>query len=182
MERKPIVALVASGVALAVIAFLWVGFPPNPINPWMAASYTVGPAEHWWYSLPDAERTKGLYYLVVSIAALAYPVLVATAFIAWGWPLRTGKGFYPRRSILLAGAILVASAAWYLNGWHWGLRYQGLSTLRTYLVFTVVYLLGMALLWLRGRDRDSWAMSLAWHVGIFLWFCGFAFPWLGEMI
>jgi hypothetical protein len=174
-----------TGIAALLLAALGVAtvfLPPFPAPAWFASAFTVGPVERLWYSLPDAQRQDWLYNVGVTAAEAVYPALLAASFWLWTRPLRRGLAIpWPRSAVFIVLGAL-ASLAWYLVGWHWGIEYQGQSTVISYLVIDIVWL-GLTAACIRfSTTYASWWASLAAHFALFMWVVTIAFPWLGEMI
>ena len=69
--------------------------------------------------------------------------LPAVVFLLWVLPARDWSSAIPKRSVVLARVISVLSAAWFVFGWRWAIRYQGW----TYTIVTAALSLA-AVVWL----------------------------------
>ena len=174
--------ILAAALALGLLAWITPFLPPFPLPGWFIGGAIVGPFERWWYSLPDGSRSIFVYDVGTTIGAGLYPVLVIVVFWLWCRPLRRGENFFPRRTPILALGAVALSAAYFTASWRYGLQYQGVSLVLTYIGVSVMALLVLWLCWIRARRTSSWWGSLGVHWGLFVWLCVFAFPWLGEMI
>lgn len=88
---------------------------------------------------------------------------------------RTGPGFIA--SIVVVGVLVVA---WFIYGWKYGVRYQGLSVvmllaLLNLATFCILLLASLAL----RRFPGVWR-KFAVHTVFWVWIGWLAFPWLGE--
>lgn len=179
-ERTNLLTLIGA-FSLGVVAFYSTFLPPFPVLGWFAAALTTAPFERWWYSLPEADRSLKVYAVGTTIASAVYPALVTLAFWLWCRPRRPAVSPYPLRTAILALVAVVLSAAYFAVGWRYGVRYQGLDRLATYLVLSALTLTILTAGWLRYRIAGAWWPSLVLTWGLFAWICVGAFPWLGEM-
>lgn len=74
-----------------------------------------------------------LYLVLPGPLAFAIP---AAWFLAWTPQLRAGAGTIPRRSVLLLAVLAALSAWWAVEGWSFGVEYQGIAHTRAVLAVT----------------------------------------------
>src|SRR6185437_15592915 len=111
-----------AALAIALIGLATFALPPYPMPAWLIGAFTVGPVEHWWYSLSDAHRQKWLYDVGTILAAGVYPAILFAGFWFWTRPLRRGFPVPWRRASILLAVVGLASAAWYVTGWRLGMQ------------------------------------------------------------
>ena len=169
-------------VGLGLLAFVSPFVVPFPIPGWIIGGSVVGPFEHWWYGLSDANRSEALYNVGTGLGSIVYPLLVALVFWAWCKPLNESGSYYPRKTLILGGVFAALSAVYYATSWSLGLRYQGLGTLLTYVAASAGVLSGLVIAWLRFRRANSWWASFTIHVMLFVWLQILCFPWIGELL
>jgi len=174
--------VVAAACGLGVLAFISPFLPPMPVIGWFAASFIIAPFDAWWYALPADARSPLLYTTVGTVAEAVYPAVVAIIFWFWCRPLRKAGSRYPGRTVALAAIAVFLSAAYYATWWRYGLRYQGVGLMITYLIASAATLGVLVFVWHRYRPTGAWWPSLVLHWILFAWICVAAFPWLGEMI
>ena len=117
------------------------------------------------------------FFLVGHLAV----VLPALLFWAWSPQLLAGESYVPKRSVALLGTLTIATPAYFLAGWRYGIRYDGLLHVIGVAVLNAAVLL---ILWVRlhrARSRPSFGASLAFHALLFGWLAWCAFPNLGEL-
>lgn len=125
-------------------------------------------------------RTFPLPWVVLGDGFLM-SVVPAVLFCLWCRPLWHDEAIPRKRTAIAASLLASASAAWFVGGISYGLRYQGfqytISTASGSLAFAVVI---AALLRLSWRRQNPVAYSLAATFLLFVWTVTCAFPWLGE--
>lgn len=169
-----------TAVAVALLSAVALYHPPYSIIGWVASGLPTAVAERFWYSRPEP-RSKALYDLLVTVATLIYPISVATAFWLCCRPLRALTALYSSRTVWFVVLGIALSILYFVHGWHYGKEYQGIDTLRAYILANTATLVTTAIVWYLGKRRDSWGASLVAHAGFFVWLTVLAFPWLGEM-
>ena len=171
-----------AALAIALIGLATFALPPYPMPAWLIGAFTVGPVEHWWYSLSDAHRQKWLYDVGTILAAGVYPAILFAGFWFWTRPLRRGFPVPWRRASILLAVVGLASAAWYVTGWRLGMQYQGETLLVVYVLVNVLWFSLTAILIRFSTSFRSWWANLLAYFSLFVWLVTIAFPWLGEMI
>jgi hypothetical protein len=106
--------------------------------------------------------------------------IVVAAFAAWSFPLFRGSPKIPLRTILLLLVAVACSAVWYVLGWGYGVKYEGLRYTVSCLSLNCAFALMSALLTWRARTAPSYGLSLSVHTLLFIWLVTYAFPYLGE--
>jgi hypothetical protein len=119
-----------------------------------------------------------LYLVLLGPLAFAIP---AAWFLAWTPQLRAGAGTVPRRSVLLLAVLAALSAWWGVEGWSFGVQYQGIGYTRAVLAVTAGWIIVLAGLCGWAWRRPSFARSCLFHTLLFVWIGWYAFPYLGEL-
>ena len=107
---------------------------------------------------------------------------VGAAFLAWSYPLFRGRDRAPLRSLVLAGASVVLSVAFFVYAWRDGVTHQGPRHTIAMAGYNLVSIGVVFWLFRRNRASPSFASNLAFHTILFLWLAYCAFPWLGELL
>jgi hypothetical protein len=118
-----------------------------------------------------------LLWFVGPLTMLLPPIF----FWTWSNGLFTGQADVPRRSLIATGVLAVLSVVYYVGSWPYGVKYQGRIHTIAVGVATLMFLIALGALAVVARRQPSWAKSLAFHWLLFLWFCWYAFPYLGEL-
>lgn len=122
---------------------------------------------------------------LVVLVLLGLPIsLVILAFVGWylWWcpSLYSGLPRFPMRSIVLFVTLVVLSAAAFVGGWDYGVKYQGFNYTLTCLLISLLLAAACGVaVWL-ARKAPSFSRSLAAQFLIFAWLVSYAFPYLGE--
>jgi hypothetical protein len=181
-QRAANTAVAVGGVVAGVLALALAALPPFPYPAWFVSWFTVAPFERWWYGLSDSHRSKLLYDTGTTLGTAAYPLIIALAFWFVARPLRQNKAKSIRTTLIVTAIFAIASSAWYITGWHYGLQYQGLRLLLIYVIVSLCWLALVVLGLVVARRNDSWWGHLSVQFALFVWLATFAFPWLGELI
>lgn len=106
-------------------------------------------------------------------------VLWGGAFLAWNPRLLRATATVPSRTVALWLVMAILSGAYFAQGWHAGLRYEGPLFIWITLVLNIL-LFGLCTAWLwRAQARPSFRQSLILQGGLFVWISTYAFPYLG---
>lgn len=107
------------------------------------------------------------------------PVLWGGVFLAWNPGSLRGAATIPARTVALWLVVAILSGAYFAEGWHAGLRYEGLLFVWMTLVLNIL-LFGLCSAWLwRAQVRPSFSRSVILHASLFVWMSTYAFPYLG---
>jgi hypothetical protein len=148
-----------------------------PLAPLAAATHGV---ESYWYQLPDARRTQALYDWLIMLPMPGVILLFAALHALWsGAALRRGAAI-SRSSLIVVVVAALASVAWYVASWSYGIRYQGAEAVALYLTGSVLSLTALAGLAAWARRRPSLLLNLVFHTLSFVWLLILAFPYFGE--
>ena len=163
---KSIILTILAGLLLALLAAqslgVWVPGGASIIAPL--------PLPLIWFAF----RTDSAFLLAIAL-------LPSLAFWVWSPGLFRGKATVPFRSIILFVIGLAASIIWFVEGWRYGLKYQGLTyNISTALLSAVLAVLTGVLI-LRSRKVPSFTLNLLTHFVLFAWLITYAFPYLGEL-
>lgn len=136
--------------------------------------------ESLWYSLPEGERSKPLYYILVTSANAVVALAPAALFFVLCRKVQRNPD-RARRILPWSAAVLIAlSASWYVIGWEDGRQYQrpGFVYLNLALSAGAVFAMGAIAICWRSWRTPALPMLFLWSE--FVWGLGCAFPWLGE--
>jgi hypothetical protein len=118
-------------------------------------------------------------FIFSSRVAVIVPVLL---FFAWIPRAFQGDAKIHRRSYVLLAVATILSVAWFVSGWHYGLKYQG--DRYTHIV-CIVNATWLAFLWvifaLYWKRETTLKINLLLHWILFAWLAWYAFPYLGEL-
>jgi hypothetical protein len=161
-----VLAVLVAGVALAGVAWLGVfssGLPtvycPMPTLTFIPALVLSG---------------SGLYRL-----ALLVPVFL---FFVWNPCLFQGSGRVPIRSLALLGLASLLSVVYFVEGWKFGVQYQGIRYVQTMSLANVLSVILLGAVFFRARRaKTSFWNNLFTQWLLFAWLAWFAFPTLGEL-
>jgi hypothetical protein len=184
MERLPKRSwYLASVPAIAVVVWAELALPQArmpaglPLAPLAAATHAV---ESYWYGLPDAQRTQVLYDRLIVFPLPSVVLLFAFVYALWaGASLRRGPAIPWASLVIVAGAAL-ASIAWYVSGWRYGMRYQGSQIVALYAVSDALSVAALGGIAAWAARRPSSMLNLVFHALGFAWLVVLAFPYLGE--
>lgn len=106
---------------------------------------------------------------------------VPLLFCLWCWPLLRGRNAVPTRSKAFLGVAILASGAWLVLGFSYGVDHQGLRYVigvAAVNVFCWLTLIGLAII---AAKRPSEGRTFSFHGAMFAWLAWCAFPYLGEL-
>ena len=113
--------------------------------------------------------------------SLSASILSTVLYCIWCGPLWRGEAIPRKRTAIAALIVGCVSAAWYLAGVRYGLRYQGLRYLITTASGSFALAAVIAALLIRSwRRQNPVSYSLAATVLLFIWSVTYALPWLGD--
>jgi len=161
-EPVPIVRLTLA-CAFALLPVAWLGLftgIPTVLSPFPALTVMFG-------------------FFMTARAGIVAPTLL---FLLWNPSLFRGDGRIPKRSYIFLALLTVFTASWFVQGWNFGLHYQGPRFTQLMLVMNIAWLLGLWTLFLSAWKRTpSFGFSLTIHWLLFAWLAWCAFPYLGEL-
>jgi hypothetical protein len=120
-------------------------------------------------------------FLLVLVLGPFTLLLPPMFFWTWSNGLFNGQEDIPRRSLIALIVLGVLAAIHYFASWQYGIEYQGRTHTMVVGVVTLIFLVSLGALAYMARRQPSWGKSLAFHWLLFLWFCYYAFPALGEL-
>ena len=110
-------------------------------------------------------------YPILLVAAVASLIFLAWIALSFNTPLlRTG--FY-----LLS---LIISLTWYVIGWKYGVKFQGLRYVISCLAISLAEISGFIFLIKSNSLKNSNDRFLMTNFIYFAWLCSYAFPYFGE--
>lgn len=132
---------------------------------------------------------------------VAVPILCASSLLEWtqpSWvipPLMIGTflllnlyqlrastlDFLPMRFTFLTALATAASVLWFIGGWKYGVRYQGLRYTAATASINLLCLAAIWGCWIAVRKRPSKGGAFAFAALLHGWLFSFALPWLGEL-
>ena len=118
-----------------------------------------------------------VFLLLLGVPWVLLPLLMGLAFVLWN----SRSDVLPRRTLVLVAAVALLSGAWFLVGWPYGVRYQGLEhTLICAVLSGVLLIVTILQSWLAIRSRSR-ADAIVTHMILFAWASSYAFPYFGEL-
>lgn len=115
----------------------------------------------------------GVPWVVISL-------IVGGLFCFWCKQLFTRQAAVPLRTWILFFITTALTAAWYLAGWNYGLKWEGkIFTYGCAVISGLLFLMCGLSLFL-AKQRKSFPASMVAHLLLFVWIFSYAFPWLGE--
>jgi hypothetical protein len=175
VQRAPAATLLA-GCTVALAAYASIQGPePTWLSPYGFASFmsALFISEKVHHSLGYATTS---YVVIHTLAALPLAII----FWIWSYPLFRGGMRIPWRSKLLYICVVAASACTAYGDWHNGVKYNGLVHTCVMFSYNTLAALALGALWYRSRRGESFALSLAFQAGLFLWLAWSALAWLGD--
>jgi hypothetical protein len=119
-------------------------------------------------------------FLLGSLYWLA--VLIPSAlFFAWNPQFFRAIGKVPRRSLGLLALATALTIWWFVDGWGYGVKYQGLRHTYAMAVLNAAWLVLLWLTLFRASRIQSFRQGLLFHWLLFAWLGWYAFPYLGEL-
>jgi len=102
--------------------------------------------------------------------------------VFWGWtlPLLKDRITIPKRTIVLYFALMALSVAWFVVGWSYGVKYEGIAFTLGSALLSAALCVATGVLLQRAWRQASFLGSLVLHWLLFAWMLTFAFPYLGE--
>ena len=124
-------------------------------------------------------------FLLVIPVLLGVPyLLVLFVFVAifcfWSPALFRGEPRTPRRTIVLYVVFGILSAASFVEGWHSGIQYEGLTFTATCAVVSAACFSICSLFIWRSNASPTFLRSLTAQVALFAWIGSYAVVYLGE--
>jgi hypothetical protein len=161
---NPRLATLGAGILVALIAAQSVGLFG------MSTPFLLAPAPLLFVLLAT-----------VNVPAPLIPVLFAGLFWLFSLQLFRGEAAVPKRTFVLVVIAGVWSAAGFIIGWDFGVRYQGRGYTLICLLVSLCMLAVSAAMLRRARLHPSFNLSLISHTIAFAWLGSYAFPYLGEL-
>ena len=154
---NPVRTVILTGAGIALVGLVSIAKGPSLLSPW--ASLVLLPA------------------IFISPLAALMPALL---FYLWVPHLFRGKAVIPFKSSVLLGILTIFTPIWFVGGWEFGVRYQGVRHTVSMACLNAL-ILGAAWYLLRqGRKAPSFWASLRFHAALFGWLAWAALPHLGE--
>jgi len=107
--------------------------------------------------------------------------LPSLLFFAWNPGLVRGQTRVPKRSYVLAIILTVLSVLYFIGGWRYGVKYEGIEYTQNVCFVNVFWVGVLAAEFVLAGARPSFQRNLTVHWLFFAWLGWYAFPWLGEL-
>jgi hypothetical protein len=86
----------------------------------------------------------------------------------------------PKIAAVALAVTTIASSAYFVGSWHYGLEYQGKSFLYACICVNAAAALGLLLILTLNYRRPTPLWALIFYFALFVWIGTYAFPYLGE--
>jgi hypothetical protein len=109
-------------------------------------------------------------------------IVPSLLFFVWNRGLLRGEARTPNRSYVLIGVLTILTIIYFVKGWDFGLRYQGLGYTRAVCLVNIVWIIAILMVCARSWNANSsFKLNLFLHWLLFAWLASYAFPYLGEL-
>ena len=131
-----------------------------------------------WFLRPFPALTEIPAFFVGPLSIL----LPSALFFLWCPRLFRGQERIPNRSLVLLGILTVLTGISFIEGWNYGMQYQGAALTYSTLAANIVWIILLWFVFLWARHKRSFRTNLLAHFLLFMWLGWQAFPHMGEFL